>query len=194
MVMDEAIGDAIAEGHQAAFEDLINHYHKPILSYLERLLHDPEKAEDIVQETFLKFLLQLKVKQTPENVQAWLYKVATNLCRDYWRSASYRKERDLLSRLPEKRDRQAQVAEVYDHFETRMEIIKLLDELPKTQRDIVILRFYNDLKLHEVAVVMACPVGTIKSRLFHALRFLKSRIEENGGVDDGSFYSIGRRR
>ncbi|TCP29398.1 RNA polymerase sigma-70 factor (ECF subfamily) [Scopulibacillus darangshiensis] len=168
------------ESHSSSFEAFVSYYHKPLLNYLERILHDPAKAEDIIQETFLKFLLQIKYKQTPDNVRAWLFRVATNLCRDYWRSAGYRREKQLLDQLPEQKDRCAQAAEFYERAETRMEMFQLLSELSEAHRKIIILRFYNDMKLQDIAAVMGCPVGTIKSRLFHALRYLKNRMEEEG--------------
>lgn len=185
MVKDKTLVQVITRGDQAAFETFIQRYHTPILGYLERLLNDREKAEDIAQETFLKLMHQLRDRSTPDNVSAWLYRVAANLCRDYWRSASYRREKQVLNRLQEQKDRQMQVFEICERRETRLEMITLLNDLPDKQREIVILRFYNDLKLQEIADVLECPVGTIKSRLFHALRFLKSRIEENRRVNHG---------
>lgn len=183
MGSDQALTEHIAMGDQASFEAFVHRYHSPILSYLERLLNDRDKAEDIVQETFIKFLHQLESQRIPDNVRAWLYRVATNQCRDYWRSASYRKERNVFDHIPEQKDRQAKPSDIYERTETRNEMFQLLNELSNTQREIVIMRFYNDLKLQEIADVMECPLGTVKTRLFHALRLLKSRIEEGGRVD-----------
>lgn len=185
MVTDQALMQAIKKGDQAALEAFIHRYHAPVLTYVEHLLHNREKAEDIVQETFLKLLVQLRDHAIPGHVAAWLYRVAANLCRDYWKSAGYRREKPVLDQVQEQRDRHSQVMEICMHRETRMELIMLLNELSEPQREIVILRFYRELKLHEIAEVMACPLGTVKSRLFHALRFLKSRIEEGGRVGHG---------
>lgn len=185
MVKDEVLAKRMLVGDQSAFDILIHRYHQPILNHLEYLLKNKEKAEDFTQETFLKFLRQLENRSIPLNIRAWLYSVATNLCRDYWRSAGYRKERPILDQLPEPQDKKGQVVDIFERRENRSEIHNLLNELPDMQRQIIILRFYNELKLREIADVLACPLGTVKSRLFHALRFLKCRIEEKGNVSYG---------
>lgn len=185
MISDKALMQAITKGDQTAFESFIHRYHTPILSYLERLLNDREKAEDLVQETFLRLLRQLRDRSIPDHISAWLHQVAGNLCRDYWKSAGYHRERPVLEQLPEQKDGQVQPMELCERRETRREMIMLLNELPETQRGIVIMRFYNELKLQEIADVMGCPIGTVKSRLFHAMRFLKSRMQENGRVGHG---------
>ncbi|GGH82329.1 RNA polymerase sigma-70 factor (ECF subfamily) [Pullulanibacillus pueri] len=165
---------------QEPFDTYIQHYRTPLLHYLERLLRDRIKAEDFVQETFLKLYDQLQHRKWPENIPAWLYHVATNLCRDYWRSAGYRREKGSLESLPEQRDRKARVVDLYVRRETRSEILELLKKLPDSHREIIMMRFYYDLKLREIAAAIDCPIGTVKSRLFHALRSLRREMEENG--------------
>ena len=185
MLKEEQLTEHIAEGEKKVFEIMIQRYHPAIFNHLECLLKDRVKAEDLTQETFLKLYRQVKDRQIPLNTRAWLFSVANNLCRDYWRSAGYRKEMQILDQLPEQRDRKGQVIDILEFRENRSEMVSLLKELPESQRQIVYLRFYNELKLKEIASELACPVGTVKSRLFHALRFLKSRIEEKGNVNYG---------
>ncbi|WLR61129.1 RNA polymerase sigma factor [Guptibacillus hwajinpoensis] len=76
---DEELVVAMARGNQAAFEALVHRYHAPLLGYLERMLRDRRKAEDVVQETFLKLIKQLKTKKTPEKIKPWLYQVAPQI-------------------------------------------------------------------------------------------------------------------
>lgn len=185
MVTDETLVEAFTEGDQAAFETFHHRYQAPMLGYLEHLLKDRETAEDIGQETFIKLFRELRSRTAPDSVSAWMYRVAGNLCRDYWRSAGYRKEKQILDQLREPEDRQAGAVDICERQESRMEMFALLNELPEAQRETVILRFYHELKLQEIAEVTGCPIGTVKSRLFHALRFLKNRIEESGRVNYG---------
>ncbi|HEX7064194.1 MAG TPA: RNA polymerase sigma factor [Bacillales bacterium] len=186
MVTDEQLLAAVSRGDQTAFEAFIHRWHGPLLGYLERMLQDSGRAEDLVQETFIRLIHQLKQKRTPGNARAWLYKVASNLCRDYWRSASYRSEKNILADVPEKADTKTSIVEIYERQETRTEIMKHLNELTDIQREIVILRFYQELKLKEIAEVLDLPAGTVKSRLFHALKSLKHRLgaEESEGKTD----------
>ncbi|HEU5139780.1 MAG TPA: RNA polymerase sigma factor [Bacillales bacterium] len=185
MITEKIMIEESVKGDQTVFETSIHQYYPAILGYLERLLKDRQKAEDLVQETFVKLLRQLRDRSTPDHVSAWLYRVAANLCRDYWKSAGYQKEQQVLDQLKDQKDEQMQVVELCERRETREEMLSLLNELPEMQREIVILRYYNELKLYEVAEVIGCPIGTVKSRLFYALRLLKSRMEENGRVDHG---------
>ncbi|HEX7065529.1 MAG TPA: RNA polymerase sigma factor [Bacillales bacterium] len=185
MITDRLPAERGAEAAHTAFETSVYQYYPAVLGYLERLLKDRQKAEDLVQETFIKLLRQLRDRSTPDHISAWLYRVAANLCRDYWKSAGYQKERQVFDQLREERDKQVQVAELYERRETRDEMTALLNELPGMQREIVVLRYYHELKLYEIADVTGCPIGTVKSRLFYALRLLKSRMEEDGRVDHG---------
>jgi RNA polymerase sigma factor (sigma-70 family) len=178
VVTGEPFMHAMSRNDQTTFEAFIDHYYGPLSGYLERMLQDSGKAEDVVQETFIKLIRQIRENPAPENTRAWLYKVASNLCRDYWRSASYRSERTALPEVPERLDKRPSVAEIYERRETRKEIIQSLNQLTETQREIVILRFYQDLKLIEIAEVLNLPLGTVKSRLFHALKQLKKQLTE----------------
>lgn len=173
--------NSIGEGR--SFEAIVLHYHSPMLGYLERQLKDRNQAEDFVQETFLKLYRQLQEKSAPDHIPAWLYRVAGNLCRDYWRSAAYNREKAILEKWPEQTDQSSQPEEIVAEWENRTEIDSLLNKLPEFQREMIILRYFKGLKLHEIADQLDCPLGTVKSRIFHALRSLRDQIEEKGEVD-----------
>lgn len=173
MISDERLLEQMAEGDQAAFEAFVHRYHVPIHQYTERLLKDSKKAEDVVQETFIRLLKQLKSKQIPTYPKAWLYRVASNICKDYWRSAQYRSEDTAKEEMPVTVDQQASVIEIYERQETRKEMLASLKSLSESQQQIVTLRFYQDMKLKEIAEILNIPLGTVKSNLFHALKKLK---------------------
>lgn len=178
MLQDEQLLEFMAKGDQTAFEVFVHRYHAPIYQYIERLVKDQKKAEDLVQEMFIRLIKQLQQKQIPTHPKAWLYRVATNLCKDYWKSAQYRSEAPPVDELPIKKDEKASVVEIYEHQETRKEILQALSHLPETQQQVVMLRFYQDLKLKEIAEILDLPLGTVKSNLFHALKKLKHFMDE----------------
>lgn len=173
MISDEQLLEQMAEGNQAAFEAFVHRYHAAIHQYVERLLKDSKKAEDIVQETFIRLIKQLQINSIPTYPKAWLYRVASNLCRDFWRSAQYRTEGTAKDEMPISVDHKASVTEIYERQETRKEVLASLGTLSQSQQQIVILRFYQDLKLKEIAEILDIPLGTVKSNLFHALKKLK---------------------
>lgn len=76
LVTDEQLVRRMADGDQAAFEAFVHRYHGPLLSYLERTLRNTDKAEDLVQETFIRLLRQLRQGSVPERVRSWMYRVA----------------------------------------------------------------------------------------------------------------------
>ncbi|EFM11652.1 RNA polymerase, sigma-24 subunit, ECF subfamily [Paenibacillus curdlanolyticus YK9] len=174
---DDELVQGMARGEQACFEAFVQRHHAPLSGYLQRQLRDAQKAEDFVQETFLRFLRQLKERSIPDNAQAWLYRVALNLCRDYWKSAQYHTDNRLMAEMPEQRDMQTSVVELAERQETRQEIIRSLDELPDVQKQVVMLRFFQDLKLQDIAEALQLPLGSVKTHLYKGLRKLKDRLK-----------------
>lgn len=173
---DEWLVQRMAEGDQAAFEAFIHRYHGPLLGYLERHLRNHEKAEDLVQETFLRLLRQLQRASIPAQIRPWLYKVALNLCRDYWKSISYRNDQQTDLPFSERQDEGPSVIEIFERQETRKEILQSLDQLSSIQREIVLLRFYQELKLQEISNIMDIPLSTVKTNLYQALKKLRSQL------------------
>ncbi|MBV6716873.1 RNA polymerase sigma factor [Paenibacillus chitinolyticus] len=181
MLTDEELVQAMARGDQAAFEAFVHRYHAPLQHYLERTLHDPRKAEDLVQEVFVRLLKQLQQQKIPDHIRPWMYRVALNLCRDYWKSLAYRNEQQLTAEPPEAQDTQPSVVEIYERQEARKEIIGALRSLPEVQKEIVILRFFHDLKLQEITEVLQIPLSTTKTHLYSGLRKLKALLGPKAG-------------
>ncbi len=173
---DDELVIGMARGDQACFEAFVHRYHGPLSGYLQRQLRDPGKAEDVTQETFLRLIRQLKEGKLPDNVQAWLYRVAINLCRDYWKSAQYKTEKNRPAELPDRKDERPSIVELAERQETRKEILASMNELPEVQRDIITLRFYQDLKLQDIASVLEIPLGSVKTHLYKGLKRLQAKL------------------
>lgn len=191
-VSDEWLVQRMAEGDQVAFEAFIHRYHGPLLGYLERHLRNREKAEDLVQETFLRMIRQLQKSSIPAQIRPWLYKVALNLCRDYWKSISYRNDQQTDLEFVDRRDDGPSVIEIFERQETRKEILRSLDQLSEIQKEIVLLRFYQELKLQEISDIMEIPLSTIKTNLYQALKKLRSRLVTNSAhseTKEGNHYA-----
>ena len=162
---DETLYQQVRHKNEAALGELVARYHSPIYKFLARYTGDAALADDMAQETFIRLLTH--AGPPPQRFKAWIYAIATNLARDHFRSAAYRYERltdfneseDYLSHAPLDTDRN--------------DVGAALASLPPEQREVIILRFYHDLKLDEIAEITHAPLGTIKSRLFHALKGLK---------------------
>lgn len=163
---DEALSRRVMQGDEAALAELVARYHSAIYGYLYRYTGDPALADDLAQETFIRLVTQRTAP--PTHFRAWLYTVATNLARDHFRSAAYRREQAL-----ELDDRARQSAEPPALENADVNVAAALLKLSPPQREVIVLRFYHDLKLDEIAQITDAPLGTVKSRLFHALKGLK---------------------
>jgi RNA polymerase sigma-70 factor (ECF subfamily) len=175
---DEQLARRVQRGDPRALTELVRRHHSPLLGYLYRLTGgDRALGEDLVQETFLRLLGSLDQYQPRRRFKPWLYAIATNLARDHYKRADTRRvdaittgtlhlpgdelpERDLLAAADS-----AQVS-------------RALAALPDPQREAIILRFYQQLPLADIAETLGIPVGTVKSRLSLGLRRLKVLFDE----------------
>jgi RNA polymerase sigma-70 factor (ECF subfamily) len=165
---DETLYAQVLKGSRAALNELVQRYHSPLYKFLYRQTGDSALADDLTQETFTRLLTYRG--SAPTRFKAWAYTIASNLARDYFKSARYRYER-----LTDFAD---EVHEISDDFrfpaDERGEVVAALAKLAPDHREVLILRFYHDLKLEEIAEVTDAPLGTVKSRLFHALKGIKA--------------------
>lgn len=184
---DEQLMAAVMAGDQIALARLVTRHHGPLLGYLYRLVGgDRQLSEDLVQETLLHVLRQ-RTYQAERPFKPWLYMIATNLARDYFKSAPVRKlwqegnSEEALLRLydsepsPEERALAA---------EQGREVRTALAQLREEYRIVIVLRFYQGFSLQEIAETLQIPLGTVKSRLsvgVHRLRNMLAPVQK--GVD-----------
>ncbi|MCC6805720.1 MAG: sigma-70 family RNA polymerase sigma factor [Anaerolineae bacterium] len=162
---DEAVYRQMRQGDEAALAELVARYHTAVYRFLYRYTGDPALADDLAQEAFIRLVTYRG--DAPVHFRAWIYTIATNLARDHFQSAAYRHEQavDFETDEPSADDSLPESADV--------DVTSALMSLPPAHREVIILRFYHDLKLDEIAAVTGAPLGTVKSRLFHALKRLK---------------------
>ncbi len=155
-------------------EELFNEHHRRIYLYCLRQLGSPEEAEDAVQATYLNACRSIKDGFEPEAAQAWLYKVAHNVCLTRQRS-SYRR-----ARVERPQDMQA-VQDVVAAPETPAEELFGLDEalagLPEQQRRAILLREWQGLSYREVAAKLGLTQAAVETLIFRARRSLASSLE-----------------
>lgn len=173
MISDQLLSERMAAGDQDAFEMLVTRYHGPLLSYTSNQLQDRQKAQDIVQETFIRLIRHFRQHGALEHVRSWLYRVALNQCKDYWKSSAYRSEGLAGEEFPERSDPSAGAEELLEWQETSAEIAASLENLPDVQQNIITLRFFHDMKLQEISELLDLPLSTVKTHLYNGLRKLK---------------------
>jgi RNA polymerase sigma-70 factor (ECF subfamily) len=182
---DEQLLAAVLAGEMAALAHLVERYQRPLTGYLERLLGgDWPLAQDLTQETFLRVLRQRDCRgQRP--FKPWLYAIATNLARDHFKSAASRRVSPL--------DPLVAAGLVADDAgpealalarERGQAIMAALAALGEEYRVTLLLRFYGDLSLREIADALDIPIGTVKSRLTMGLRRLRAVLAAADEQDD----------
>lgn len=152
----------LESGDMRALDELISGYYPEILSYCRR--HAPYGlGEDAAQETFLKAVRHLESYVHKGYFRAWLYKIASNVCADFWRGA---REGAELCDLP-------QTDLGFERAEFSADLASALSALDSGQREIIELRYIQGLTLRECAEVLSIPLRTAQSRSRAALRKLK---------------------
>lgn len=175
-MQDEDYMRQLSLGIDSALDTLVFRYHKSLYGYAYRLLQDEKLAEDMVQETFLKIYQQGKKGCVPDQFKPWLYKIATNSCKDYWRKASTQREHVSAQSAPEQGD----VRPIIDRQLERKWMIDLLNQLSFEYRSVLYLRFYQDLKYAEIALILELPINTVKGRIARGLKYLEGILKEEG--------------
>ncbi|MCA0757896.1 RNA polymerase sigma factor [Paenibacillus sp. N4] len=172
---DEDYMRQLSYGSDSALDTLVFRYHKLLYGYAYRLLQDEKLAEDIVQETFLKIYQQGKKGYVPDQFKPWMYKIATNGCKDYWRKASTQRERFTDRDVQEK----GELHHLLDRQLERRWMIDSLNRLSFEYRSVLYLRFYQDLKYAEIALTLDLPLNTVKGRIARGLKYLEGILTED---------------
>jgi RNA polymerase sigma-70 factor (ECF subfamily) len=174
---DEQLMAAVQAGDQVALAVLVTRHHAPLLGYLYRLVGgDRQLSEDLVQETLLHVLRQ-RTYQAARPFKPWLYMIATNLARDYFKSAAVRQRwrgDDAEEALLHLSDSAPSPEERALAAEQGSEVRAALAQLREDYRVVVVLRFYQGFSLQAIAQTLHIPLGTVKSRLSVGVARLRS--------------------
>jgi RNA polymerase sigma-70 factor (ECF subfamily) len=174
---DEHLARRVQQGHQADLALLIVRHHSPLLGFLYRLTGgDRALAEDLTQEAFLRVLRAIAQYQPSRPFKPWLYAIAVNVARDHFKRAETRyavtvADDEWLS-LPDPIELDDAIAIDGPRLASAISV------LPIQQREAIILRYYQDLSLAEIAAALSIPIGTVKSRLSLGLRQLRVLLQE----------------
>lgn len=170
--------DAARLGDRHAQAELLRSLQDPWYRLCLGLLRDPDKAQDAVQETALRFLKQIRQFRGDSKLTTWSMGIAINVVREMRRRRILGTggEDDMLEQMPA-----ASAAAPLDaaaSTEQRAALRLILDQLPQRQREAVILRFFEDLSVEDTAAAMNCAEGTVKATIHQALRALKRKLEQ----------------
>lgn len=163
-------------GDEIAFAELVANYSPRLSYFLRMLIGDNHDADDLLQDVWFDVFTDLPKLADPAAFPAWLYRVARNRAfrRLRWVRTVYPSAPD--DQWPGQSDREEEFT-----FDDAAWVHAALDRLPPEQREVLVLRFLEDLAYEDVASIVGCPLGTIKSRIYHAKRGLRRAIEQSKG-------------
>ena len=189
--MDKLFVERARQGDESAFEALVNLYGKKVYNTACRICKNEADAEDVAQEVFLKVYRALPNFKGESSFSTFLYRVTVNACLDFVRRSGraaaeslVRQDADgeeyeyLPADVEQTPERQSERAELRETL--RRSILRLSDE----HRAVILLRDVNGLSYEEIAAVLSCSVGTVKSRINRAREKLREILKKEGTFPD----------
>lgn len=174
-------------GRDEALDALARRLREPAYTLALQLLRDPDDALDVAQDALLRFFTSLHRLDEDRPPRPWLFAIVRNRARDVLRRRRVHKSEslDALTEAgrPEPPSPAVDPARRALRRDLQRRVWSALEQLSGDQRDILVLRDYQDLRYTEIAQVLKVPVGTVMSRLHRARKALKDRLERQTDVD-----------
>ncbi|MBN2183493.1 MAG: sigma-70 family RNA polymerase sigma factor [Sedimentisphaerales bacterium] len=184
---DKSLIEAHCKGDPTAFGEIVRRYGDGVLGYLVRMTGNREQAEDLFQETFKRVHEKSHTLRGNE-FKSWLFKIATNAALDGLRKKIRVNSREKKLNFADCDDaKNAEVvavdnsrnpsaeAEKAEHIE---QVRRAVESLPDRQRATLVLAYYQQLSYRQVASVLGCSIGTVKTQMYRALRALAQNLPE----------------
>lgn len=176
--------NAAKRGDKQAFEELYNAYHSKLYFFVLKNVKSKEAAEDITHETFLKSMEKISSLEDPDKYSSWLHSIAYNKCKDLFRDESY----NAYFNTDEERENAIDDIHLNEPImlpddyavnkELKRELKKIIDELKPDMKSAVILYYYDNLSIADVAEALGIKENAVKQKLFQARKKLKRKIDK----------------
>lgn len=166
-------------GDMRAFEELVSRYEKKVYSISYRFTGNHHDASDLAQETFIKVFKSLRSFRAESGFLTWVYHITANVCRDFLRKKQ--KVKFISFNVISEKEVQIQdrgekeLSEVVEIKETQLQLQQIICSLPEEYRLILLMREIQGFSYEEIASILKCSLGTVKSRLNRARGMFKDR-------------------
>jgi RNA polymerase sigma-70 factor, ECF subfamily len=185
LVTEESLSRRQRENDIEAIAELMEQFQHRLYRYLLRIVQQPGTAEDLFQQTWIRVMEQIRHYDPRRSFAGWLFAIAHNLAIDHLRR---RKPESLddpspwgateSERLP---DESPGALDRMLSRERADQVLEALAGLPMAYREVITLRFEEELKLEEIAVVLSLPMGTVKTRLHRGLKLMRQMVTQKAG-------------
>ena len=172
---DEELMSLISLNDKTAFEELYYRYSKKMLTYFYRMLYgDYNKAKDFLQDLFLKIIERPEAFNSQKIFSAWFYSLAGNMCKNEYKKLEIRFEHANSER--NKSNTEENTFDDIDLKSFTRELYMNLEKMDYEHKSTFLLRYGNELSIKEIAEILDCPEGTVKSRLFYTIKYLSEKL------------------
>ncbi|MDE6298673.1 MAG: sigma-70 family RNA polymerase sigma factor, partial [Muribaculaceae bacterium] len=181
---DEQLVKAYAQGNNEAFDILLKRHQERIFNYILRIIKNEDIANDIFQETFVKAILTIKQGRYTENGKfpAWISRIAHNLIIDYYRQersenvqSADLEDVDIFNR---KELCEETIEDIIISQQIQDDVKYLIDELPDLQKEVLTMRYYQNLSFKEIAEMTGVSINTALGRMRYAILNLRRIAQE----------------
>lgn len=186
---DEELALSYADGNNRAFDLLLLRNQSKLFSYILFVVHDRETAEDIFQETFVKVITRLQEGRYTVSGKfgAWIMRIAHNAIMDWYRDQASMRIIDTsadndLSNIPGADIFEGNIENRFVNSQIMTDVRRLLDALPPMQREVVYMRFYQQLSFKEIADSTDVSINTALGRMRYALLNMRRMAKANNMV------------
>lgn len=176
---DEQLVRAYAKGNNEAFDTLLRRHQDRIFNYILRIIKNEDIANDIFQETFVKAIQTIRMGRYTENGKfpAWISRIAHNLIIDYYRQEKSENlqsadltDVDILNRKELCEDT---IEDIMISNQIRDDVKYLIEELPELQKEVLMMRYYQNLSFKEIAEITGVSINTALGRMRYAILNLR---------------------
>lgn len=179
---DEELVDVIRSQNQELFKELMQRYQNKLLRYASYFVRDQEKAEDVVQEAFIKTFINLQGFNTKKKFSSWIYRIVHNEAINQIKRS--KKEISLESNLwiREKLVDDTNLEEDFVRKQAREILILCLEELPLIYRVILTLFYLEEKSYEEISDILRIPVGTVGARINRGKKIMRKIWQQEGST------------
>jgi RNA polymerase sigma-70 factor (ECF subfamily) len=181
---DKELVERVQRGDKAAFDLLVLKYQSRIINLVSRFVRNPSDAMDVTQEAFIKAYRALPKFRGDSAFYTWMYRIAVNTAKNYLAVQSRRpNEADQdISEIEQIEGNNALKEQATpEHMlltdEIQSTVIKAIENLPEDLRTAIMLRELEGMSYEEIAAVMECPIGTVRSRIFRARESIDNELK-----------------
>ncbi len=174
----QALIRRLKAGDEKAFDELVTEYRERIYRVAWRILREDEAAEDAAQEAFIKVFRHIGRFEGRSSLYTWIYRITVNIALNKLKRDRFRQMLPLGDLPRRERRPTADPARMAESSEIAHRIREAVETLPDKQKAVFTLKFYEGMSHREIADIVGCSEGTSKANYFHAIRKLRTQLED----------------